>query len=430
MARTLRNPTLDKRDARLRLKSGAKHWGALGELGLHIGYRRGPRSGTWYARRMAEGRYILTTLGATDDATDADGRTVLNYHQAVAKARLWWQSEGRKALGLDEHKAGPYTVGDACEDYLKYFVAKGGKSEYATRRVIEVHIRPALGLKDTAKLTSRHIRDWHHALALAPKMLRTKRAARTRSAKPVDATDGDAMRSRRASANRILTVLKAVLNHAWHERRLPSDEAWRPVEPFKKVDAPVVRYLSRDECHLLVNTCPTDLRTLVRGALLTGARYGELCRLRVADVNLDSGTLAIRHAKGGKPRHIILTDEGRELFTELTAGRKSDANVFLREDGRGWGPAQQTRPIRDACDRAAIAPAIGFHALRHTHATALAMAGVPMGVIAKQLGHADSRITERHYAHLAPSYVADTIRASFPKLGLSGGKSVSALRRT
>jgi hypothetical protein len=169
MARTLRNPTLDKRGARLRLKSGAKHWGALGELGLHIGYRRGPRSGTWYARRMAQGRYILTTLGATDDATDADGRTVLNYHQAVAKARLWWQSEGHKALGLDEHKAGPYTVGDACEDYLKYFVAKGGKSEYATRRVIEVHIRPALGLKDTAKLTSRHIRDWHLRLHWPPR---------------------------------------------------------------------------------------------------------------------------------------------------------------------------------------------------------------------------------------------------------------------
>ena len=133
---------------------------------------------------------------------------------------------------------------------------------------------------------------------------------------------------------------------------------------------------------------------------------------------LSSGTLAIRHAKGGKPRHIILTDEGRELFAELTAGRKSDANVFLRDDGKGWGPAQQTRPIREACERVAIGPAIGFHVLRHTHATALAMAGVPMGVIAKQLGHADTRITERHYAHLAPSYVADTIRASFPKLGI------------
>ena len=41
-----------------------------------------------------------------------------------------------------------------------------------------------------------------------------------------------------------------------------------------------------------------------------------------------------------------------------------------------------------------------------------------MGVIAAQLGHSDTRMTEKHYAHLAPSYVADTIRASLPKLGI------------
>jgi integrase len=44
--------------------------------------------------------------------------------------------------------------------------------------------------------------------------------------------------------------------------------------------------------------------------------------------------------------------------------------------------------------------------------------GVPMAVIAKQLGHADTRMTEKHYAHLAPNHVADTIRANFPNLGL------------
>jgi len=37
-------------------------------------------------------------------------------------------------------------------------------------------------------------------------------------------------------------------------------------------------------------------------------------------------------------------------------------------------------------------------------------------MIARQLGHSDTRMTERHYAHLAPNYVADTIRASFPRL--------------
>jgi hypothetical protein len=41
------------------------------------------------------------------------------------------------------------------------------------------------------------------------------------------------------------------------------------------------------------------------------------------------------------------------------------------------------------------------------------MQAVPMALIARQLGHSDTRMTERHYAHLAPNYVADTIRASF-----------------
>jgi len=47
------------------------------------------------------------------------------------------------------------------------------------------------------------------------------------------------------------------------------------------------------------------------------------------------------------------------------------------------------------------------------------MRGVPMGVIAAQLGHQDTRMTEKHYAHLAPSYVANTIRAHLPILGIA-----------
>jgi hypothetical protein len=58
----------------------------------------------------------------------------------------------------------------------------------------------------------------------------------------------------------------------------------------------------------------------------------------------------------------------------------------------------------------------------------LAMRGVPMGVIAEQLGHADTRMTEKHYAHLAPSYVADTIRAHFPTLGIAGDASVVPMK--
>src|SRR5262249_23197715 len=60
----------------------------------------------------------------------------------------------------------------------------------------------------------------------------------------------------------------------------------------------------------------------------------------------------------------------------------------------------------------------------------LAMRGVPMGVIAEQLGHADTRMTEKHYAHLAPSYIADTIRAHFPTLGIAEESTVTPIQAT
>ena len=47
------------------------------------------------------------------------------------------------------------------------------------------------------------------------------------------------------------------------------------------------------------------------------------------------------------------------------------------------------------------------------------MRGVPTGVIAHQLGHTDTRMAEKHYAHLSPSYVADTIRQNFRRSGSS-----------
>jgi hypothetical protein len=46
-----------------------------------------------------------------------------------------------------------------------------------------------------------------------------------------------------------------------------------------------------------------------------------------------------------------------------------------------------------------------------------------------QRGHADTRMTEKHYAHLSPSYVADTIRAHFPTLGIGGSTAITPIRR-
>jgi len=167
---------------------------------------------------------------------------------------------------------------------------------------------------------------------------------------------------------------------------------------------------------------------LVRCALVTGCRYGELIRMRVADFNSSAGTVTVRLSKSGKPRHVVLADEGRALFEQFTVGCAPQDLIFRRADGGPWGPSHQQRPLAEASGIAKLDPPATFHILRHTYASSLAMKGVPMGVIAAQLGHSDTRMTEKHYAHLSPNYVAETVRAALPALGIVDNTNVARLK--
>jgi len=108
---------------------------------------------------------------------------------------------------------------------------------------------------------------------------------------------------------------------------------------------------------------------------MTGARYGELGRLTVADFNPDVGTVASRQSKSGNPRHVMLTDEGKTFFRQLTAGRPGDEPMLPRADGSAWRKSHQNLPMAAAVTRAKIAPPIGFHGLRHTWASHAVMKG-------------------------------------------------------
>jgi integrase len=173
---------------------------------------------------------------------------------------------------------------------------------------------------------------------------------------------------------------------------------------------------------------PSDFRKLVQAALFTGCRYAGLARRKCGDFNPDSGTLAIRLSKG-KVRHVVLTDDAKEEFEGWTSGRTTAVMIFLRAGGDPWGHFASEAPLEEASAPAGIMPAVNFHIQRHTHGSHLAMNGVPMGVIATQLGHSDTRMTEKHYAYLAPSYVAQAIRRIYqyttwltnPKLFLCEG---------
>ncbi|MFZ0694105.1 MAG: hypothetical protein WAN51_08140 [Alphaproteobacteria bacterium] len=105
--------------------------------------------------------------------------------------------------------------------------------------------------------------------------------------------------------------MKATLNFAFRDDKAASDKAWRRVRPYRDVDAPVILYLTEDEAIRAVNACDKSFRQLVRAALLTGCGYGEFATLKAADFNRNAGTITVRETKSGKPRHVVLTEEGR-----------------------------------------------------------------------------------------------------------------------
>src|SRR5215212_3825152 len=415
MARTIRDANLETRTARSRLQPRPKPYYRSLEPGLHLGYRKPLRgAGKWVGRYYTGGQaYTVEMIGTSDDFSDADGVAILDYWQAQAAARRRMVQRAHATAG----KQRPLTVADVMDRYLA-FLDDNRKTGADARYRDRAFIGPKLGELEVAALTAERLRRWHADLAKSPPRLRTRAGEPQRHRAARDDVI-EALRARRASANRTLTVLKAALNRSWRDGAASSDSAWRRVEPFEEVSAARIRYLSIAEAQRLINACDLEFRPLVQAALQTGARYGELARLTVADFNADAGTIGVRQAKSGKPRHIILTDEGTALFRQLCAGRAGSDLILMKRDGRQWGKSHQVRPMAAACEHAKIRPPIGIHTLRHTWASHAVMGGVPLLVVAKNLGHSDTRMCEAHYSHLAPGFMAEAIRAGAPRFGIT-----------
>jgi integrase len=400
MARLARDSRLETREARSRLAPRHEQYWRLIQSGLSLGYRRGPRGGIWYVRFLDEnGNYHKKQLAKADDYQDANGVDVLDFGSAQRKAIE------ASDLAIVASSGKPRTVGAVVDDYLGW-AESHTRSYYDTKVKADAHIGAALRDVRLDKLTTKRLRDWRDGLA---------RVESDDHKKPIDP---DVRRKKRATANRVWTILRAALNRAFTDGAISSDRAWRQVRPFRDVDAPRIRHLTKAEAKRLMNACPPDFRSLVQAALLTGCRYGELTAMLVAAYDSESETVNIRHSKSGEARHVYLTAEGKRFFDRQTAGRASTERMFTRADGGAWRQSHQKRRMVAACKVANIDPPVSFHVLRHTYGSLLAMEGVPMAVIAEALGHSDTRMTEKHYAHLRDSYVSDAIRDNLPNFGI------------
>jgi integrase len=422
MAGKVKLVKIDTREGRAKLAARGQPYYVELLNGLHLGYRRGARRGVWVSRRWLGDKYQVETLdGVADDHEPADDKHVLSFDQARRAAIKMADEAAKTAKGhtrLRRSKAPPLTVAEAMSDYLA-FVDRDRKSGAIARNYEKTSILPTLGAIPVRDLTTKTLRDWLRDLAERPRFTHGKKGEPSRLQPP--ATTDEERRRRKSSANRIFNVLRAALNYAFQndeDGRVPSDAAWKRVKAFRDVDAPKVRWLSTEEMQRLVNASKEPFKSLVLAGLFSGCRYGELCRLVVGDFDPDSDTLLVRVSKSGKARHVTLTREASNFFRRLTKGRDAGELLLTNPNGKAWERGQQARPMKEACSQAHIAPAVGFHCLRHTFASHAVQHGVPLLIVAANLGHSTTKMCEKHYVHLSAEHVRKTIQDRAQPFGL------------
>jgi integrase len=140
-------------------------------------------------------------------------------------------------------------------------------------------------------------------------------------------------------------------------------------------------------------------------ALNTGLRRNEQYRLRWDAIDLPRGILTVADAKNGERRYVPLNSTARAAIKTLAQSNKGCEYVCPGTAGRLGRDWQ--RWFEEAV-RLAEVRNLRWHDLRHSFASRLAMAGVPLRTIAELLGHKTLGMVMR-YAHLAPAHLQEAV---------------------
>ena len=226
----------------------------------------------------------------------------------------------------------------------------------------------------------------------------------------------------RKTVNNRLTVFRKCLSTAYEWLDL---EGRMPKIKWLKCPPPTTDYLSPDECALLLSKVDGIVREIILTALRTGMRQGELKGLQWSSIDWQNKVITVRHSwceytkglcspKSNRERYIPIDND---VYEVLLRRKKNTGYVFLDADDKVFNDQRLERRLMSACKKAGLRK-IGWHTLRHTFASHLAMKGVPINTVQTLLGHTDIRTTMR-YAHVAPSTLRTAIDLLNPKCVLS-----------
>ena len=207
-----------------------------------------------------------------------------------------------------------------------------------------------------------------------------------------------------ATCNRKLSALSKVLRVAFDSGHL---KTWSHFHFYKKEPRGRSRWLTYQEQADVVAVLRSrgmgDHADAVEVLAATGLRTSELWRVKLADIS--GGDLLIPITKSGRPRMIPLSARAREIV--ISRRVDEDGHVFPFDNAwinYGWRTAR--RVLNMAHDKEFV-----VHSLRHTCASRLVQADVPLFTVQQWLGHS-SPVTANRYAHLS----TQTLRAALNKL--------------
>lgn len=383
-----------------------------------MGKRRSPGEGGISSYPTGVGERWLVTFYVTDPATGARRRRLKRGFTTKRAAGAWLRDTLSKVERGDYVDPSKQRLDDYLAEWLDGLrVRPSTVASY--RKNVRLHIAPHLGALPLSRITPTQLNAWLRKLETAGR------------------ADGQGGLSPR-TVRYVFTILRSALGDAVKHGRLvtdPTDRANPPSATEARAPEMVTWTAAQLSAFLDWTRARGDeLHFAWLVLAVTGLRRGELLALRWSDIDLDAARIAVRRSvgvvrhkgageelveslpKSGRARVVDLDEQTVAALRAYRLDRASVSLTLARDDALVFGTIEGAtrhpeRFSRGFSERLAryrrelgdyAPPAIRVHDLRHTHATLLLAAGVPVKVVSERLGHANPTITLGVYAHVMP----------------------------
>lgn len=415
------NPDIDTPSKRSRLLPRKNpYWAGIsgGRGGVSLGCRRNAHGpGSWVAKAVLDGSRLESKLGLADD--DGAPHGALTYRRAVSEALEWGRQQQTAIENRDptSPRSGP-TVATAAEAYA---LGRKSRSQLYDGRVESSFARYVLSDAEfartpLAKMRSSTIESWRSRLA-----------------------SGDGKDLAPATVNRLLNDLRAALNAAAerHRRELPASLAAEIKVGTRAVpvaDEARKQLLTDEQVRKVVEAAfeiddEGDFGRLVLLAATTGARYSQLARVRVCDVQPRNERVMVPGARKGRsgtdrpPVAVLLPSSAVDRLSTAVNGRAAEEPLLTRwayrklapfkwekAERRAWGPSYEVdKPWAATIALAELPGETIMYALRHSSIVRGLRAGLPVRLVA-QLHDTSSEMIEKHYSAFIIDLTEDLAR--------------------